>query len=130
MMGEAHGAHHGGVPLVEEAHGDVQMSTMRSCPQCLQQGHACGAHSGERHKMERCQYRELFVVSTVGNADSEEMMVVLMIKRRPQWGGAHSALEGRCPHWGHGQGACNREVLVMLTKGRYPLVMPLMGRCS
>lgn len=68
--------------------------------------------------MGRCQYREVFVMSTVGNAFSGEMMVVLMINTCPWWGGAHSALEGRCPHWGHAQGACNSEVLAMLTMGR------------
>lgn len=68
--------------------------------------------------MGRCQYREVFVVSTVGNAHSGEMMLVLMIRSCPQQGGAHSALEGRCPHWGHAQGACNSEVLAMLTMGR------------
>lgn len=61
------------------------------------QGGVCGVHSG------KClQWGDI---------------VVLVIRRCPQWGGAH---EGRCPHWRHVQGACNREVLVVLTTGRYP----------
>lgn len=68
--------------------------------------------------MGRCLYRAGFVM--VGDAYGGEMIVVLMIRRCPQWGRAHCAHEGRCPHWGHAQGACNREVLVMLMMGRYP----------
>lgn len=70
--------------------------------------------------MGRCRYREVFVVSMVGNAYTGEMTVVLMIRRCLWWGGAHCAREGRCPHWGHAQGACSREVLVVLTLGKYP----------
>lgn len=45
----------------------------------------------ERSKMGRCQYGEVFVVSTVGNAYSGKMVVVLMIRRCPRWRDAHSA---------------------------------------
>lgn len=131
--------------------GKLMVPTMGGCPgwrklmvmgRCPRWGHAHSACSREvlvvpkgktqdeeRSKMGRCQYEEVFVVSTMGNAYSGEMMVVLMTRRCPWWGGAHSAHEGRCPHWGHAQGACNGEVFFMLTMGRYPLVMPLMGRC-
>lgn len=75
--------------------------------------------------MGRCLYREVFVVSTVGDAYSGEMIVVLMISRCPQWGGAHCAHEGRCPHWGHAQGACNRAGACRVHNGEIPMV----GRC-
>lgn len=79
--------------------------------------------------MGRCRYREVFVVSMVGNAYTGQMTVVLMIRRCPWWGGAHCAHEGRCPHWGHAQGACSGEVLVVLTVGKYPWWGDVLEKC-
>lgn len=79
--------------------------------------------------MGRCLHREVFMVPTAGNAYSGEMIVVLVIRRCLQWGDAHCAREGRCPHWGRAQGACNREVLVALTMGRYPWWGDVLGKC-
>lgn len=62
------------------------------------QGGVCGVHSG------RCL--------------QWGVIVVLVIRRCAH--GGEVPMVGSCPRWGHAQGACNREVLVVLTMGRCP----------